>query len=160
MNRGGSALTTSLIAMTVVAACGSTSTTSANQDGAAGGALDGAYRCSVVQIRNGGCACGEPQPPGSLAGVGNGATFSMTVSGNTVAVPDSFSCSGSWSGNSFTCTITGCGYSGCTACGSSCPNVTFVIEPDDPDPGRALAPGEIYVGIPLDNSFNAHCGRS
>ena len=157
MNRGGLALTTSFIAMTLVAACGSTSTSSTKQD--AGGAYDGAYQCTVVQIRNGGCACGEAQPPGSLAGLGNGGTFSMTVSGNTVDVPDSFSCSGAWSGNDFSCTITGCAYSGCAACGRSCPNVTFVIQQGDPDPGRALAPGEIYVGIPLDNSFNAHCGK-
>src|SRR5690348_2455825 len=112
MNRSGFALTTSLVAMALVAACGSTSRSSANQDG---GALDGAYRCTVVQIRNNGCGCGEPQPPGSLAGVGNGTTFSMTVSGSTVDVPDSFSCSGAWSGSDFSCTITGCAYSGCTA---------------------------------------------
>jgi hypothetical protein len=83
----------------------------------------------------------------------------MTITGNTLDVPGSFSCSGAWDGGSFNCSITGCGYSGCTTCGSSCSDVTFVVLPDDPDPTRPLAPGQLYAGIPLDNSFNAHCSH-
>jgi Helix-turn-helix domain len=139
-------------AVIVLAACSTASSSDSNPMLADAGA----YQCTVVQIRSDGCgSCGEAHPPGVLTDLGIGATFSMTVAGTTVDVPDGFTCSGSWNGSTFTCTITGCGGVGCCSCDS----VAFVLMAADPDPSRTLAPGQIYAGIPFDNSWNAHCGH-
>ncbi|MGH7330463.1 MAG: hypothetical protein ACREJX_19110 [Polyangiaceae bacterium] len=95
-----------------------------------------------------------------LAGIGEGATFDMSVSGNTVSAPGSFTCNGTWSGTTFNCTTDGCAYGGCTACGGSCNGVTWTIAAQDPDPTRTLASGDIFVGIEDSNSFSAHCHRT
>ena len=68
----------------------------------------------------------------------------------------SFSCSGAWDGGTFTCLIAGCPFEGCAACNMTCPGVTWMISPQDPG-GRPLAAGELYAGIPSNNSWAAHC---
>jgi hypothetical protein len=133
----------------LLAACGSTPSS-----------RDGTYSCTVVQIRNDACSCGEPAPPGTLAGVADGTAFTMTIEGERITSPGSFDCTGTWSGASFACMVEGCPYSGCTACGTTCPGTQLVILPSDPDPGRPLGPRQIYLGTTQNNSFNAHCGRS
>ena len=114
------------------------------------------YDCSVVQIRNAGCSCGDAQPPGSLSGPGASSAFTMTVDGGMVDVPASFSCSGASDGGNFSCTIVGCPFGGCSACSQSCPGTIWEISPQDPA-NRPLDAGEIYAGIPANNSFSAHC---
>jgi hypothetical protein len=114
------------------------------------------YDCAVVQLRSGG-SCEEPLPNCSGSGAGVPWTFQLQVSGNTVVWVGcpGFSCTGTWSNGAFNCTLP----VGATQVGGQpCPAEPWTLLPEDPNPARALQPGEVlYAGIPVNNSFNAHC---
>jgi hypothetical protein len=159
-----SSLRTVLVATVLpsVFACGSSS----SAPGPDGGATpDGAYQCTVTQVRAGGSGCGEPWPPGFASGgdlndgggIGVGSTFAMTIAGTTVGVRGSFSCQGTWNGSGFECTISGTSSDGAMPCpGVQWSILTSGVTPNDSQP---LQPGQIWAGIRLDNSFNAVCHR-
>jgi hypothetical protein len=150
---------------------------------------DGIYDCDVVQIR---CNGGGFTP--QLAAPDHSILFSfnMTVTGNTVSIPPTYACNGSWypagtpvsvfgyssppdggaaglyDRGGFACQfpteqgIVACdvGYSVTSSGGY------FVVTPSDPNPARsgnadggAVQPGEIYVGLIGNNSYNAHCAQ-
>ena len=130
-------------------------------DAEADGAPSGTYTCHVVQIRHGNCQ--EPWPPGfSLdidGGVANGGlcvTFALTISGSTITVPGWFSCTGSWNGSVFTCTITGAAPSG-----AACPGVTWAVSTSgyQGNDSLPLQPGQLWAGIATGNGFNSLCQR-
>jgi hypothetical protein len=143
-------------AVIVVAACSSNPQGSMPQRGDASASAT-TYACSVVQVRNGDCSCAEAQPPGSLSGPDASRTFAMVISATTISVPGSFSCDGSEDGGTLDCVIGGCPYEGCgPPCNESCKGTVWEVSPQDPQ-SRPLDAGEIYAGIPANNSFAAHC---
>lgn len=115
--------------------------------GADGGGDGGAtYQCERVWIRAAG-DCTTPQPPGYpgfLDTVDGGSWFfSMKIAGDCVEVLGSFMCSGTWSANGFSCTITGQIGSGPT---EMCPGVQFRLMTSGTLPnGMILQPGQIGV---------------
>lgn len=116
-------------------------------------AMDGLYDCRVVQIRTA-PTCGEPRPVCSDS-LG---PFQMQITGSTVEWVGCFSCVGVWNQGDFSCQLD----PGATTAGPGggpCPGEPWVVLQQDPDPARPLGPGEIYAGIPVNNAFNAHCGR-
>jgi hypothetical protein len=114
------------------------------------------YDCNVVQLRNGG-SCDEPLPNCGGSGAGVPTTFQLQVTGNSVSWGGcpAFSCTGTWGNGAFNCTLP----VGATQVGGqACPSEPWTLLPQDPNPARALQPGEVlYAGIPVNNSFNAHC---
>jgi hypothetical protein len=126
---------------------------------------DGAYQCTITQVRSNGSSCDEPWPPGFApggdlndgGGIGIGSTFAMRIAGTTVGAPGSFSCQGTWSGGAFECTINGTSSDGTMPCpGVQWSILTSGVTPNDNQP---LQTGQIWAGIRLDNSFNAVCQR-
>ena len=141
------------LAAALLVACGQ-SHPSYRNDG--GQPQSGLFDCSVVQIRTGG-SCEEPLPSCPESGASVPPTFQLQVSGNSVSWVgcSGFACTGAWVNGAFNCTLA----AGATqVAGQPCPAEPFTLLPQDPNPARALQPGEVlYAGIPVNNSFNAHC---
>ena len=136
----------------LLAACGA-SQASLYDGGQSGSSL---YDCTVVQIRTG--SCEEPLPNCAVDGGRLPSSFEMEVSGNVVSWVGCpvLSCTGTWTdGGTFSYLLP----PGATqALGQQCPAEPWTLLPQDPNPARALQPAEVlYAGIPLSNSFNAHC---
>jgi len=111
------------------------------------------YDCTVVQVLSG-ATCEEPVPACHRAAQ-IGATFQLALSDTDRLTWDRcFSCIGTWKDGDFSCVL----HARVTAAGGRpCPPEPWVLLQQDPDPTRPLNPGEIYAGIPVNNSFGAHC---
>jgi len=137
-------MTRCLLALAVVA-CSSSSKPAVDAAG------DGAYHCTVTQMR---CGGGEKWPPG-FDHIAGGSTFTLAIGDASIAVtdvaPDSgpviadaFECTGTWTGTMLACTLP----TGTSCTGGSVTDVPFAVVTSGTNPNTQmpLAPDEIWAG--------------